>query len=461
MPRVRRRWSATDPATAEALVPRDDVLLEAPDGDGTFRQADGPFREYRRTLTTEPDGRVAQTTRYSITIPWFRWLFGPLVRWSMKHRPESGRQPWWAPPDRLNQRQTLVLGLLAAASMCSAYVNTLFSQTVSFAADEFGVGTGGQGVAGTFVRAGIVFMLPVAFLADRAGRRRVIRFVIFAAPIVASLGAFAPNFAVLTATQTLGRPLGLALDLLITVVAAEEMPRNSRAYAVSLMAMAQGLGSGVCVMSLRLADSGPGGWRTIYLITLVFLLVAFDVSRRLPETERFQAHVDHQAPPGGIQRGRLLVQCAAAFFLNMFLAPASFFQNRYLDDVRGYSGGGVALFTVSTATPAALGIVVGGEAHDRATRLQRLGENVPLTTQTGVAPDVHLQPSAEIMGKLEIEKGLVTPTIQYALIDNALRFHEKRTLAEHRAELGALWGDFNRVAVGNPDAPTEDGSRLS
>lgn len=97
-------------------------------------------------------------------------------------------------------------------------------------------------------------------------------------------------------------------------------------------------------------------------------------------------------------------------------------------------------------------ILAGGEAHDRATRLQRMGLEVPLTEQKDVAPDLHLQPSSEIMGRIEIERGLVTPTIQYALIDNALRFAEGRTLEEHRAELGALWGDFNRVAVDNPDA---------
>jgi acetyl-CoA C-acetyltransferase len=97
-------------------------------------------------------------------------------------------------------------------------------------------------------------------------------------------------------------------------------------------------------------------------------------------------------------------------------------------------------------------VLVGGEAHDRATRLQRAGAPVPLTTQTGVAPDLHLQPASEIMGAYEVELGLVTPTLQYAVIDNALRFQEKRSIAEHRAELGALWGDFNRVAVDNPDA---------
>lgn len=104
------------------------------------------------------------------------------------------------------------------------------------------------------------------------------------------------------------------------------------------------------------------------------------------------------------------------------------------------------------AGESAVAILVGGEAHDRATRFQRAGMSVPLTVQTGVAPDLLLQPASEIMSAYEIELGLVTPTIQYALIDNALRFHEKRSLAEHRAELGALWGDFNRVAVDNPDA---------
>ena len=47
--------------------------------------------------------------------------------------------PWWAPPDRLDPRALTVLGLLAAASMSSAFVNTLFTQTVNFAADDFGV----------------------------------------------------------------------------------------------------------------------------------------------------------------------------------------------------------------------------------------------------------------------------------------------------------------------------------
>jgi acetyl-CoA C-acetyltransferase len=99
-----------------------------------------------------------------------------------------------------------------------------------------------------------------------------------------------------------------------------------------------------------------------------------------------------------------------------------------------------------------IAMIVGAEARDRASRLGRQGLDVPLTEQTGSEPDEVMSPHAEIMGQFEIELGLITPIIQYSMIDNAIRFHERQSIAEHRAELGALWGGFNRVAVENPDA---------
>lgn len=99
-----------------------------------------------------------------------------------------------------------------------------------------------------------------------------------------------------------------------------------------------------------------------------------------------------------------------------------------------------------------IAMIVGAEARDRSSRLQRQGLDVPLTVQEDEPPAEVLQPSAEIMGQLEIDLGLITPTIQYSLIDNAIRGNEGQSIADHRAELGALWGDFNRVAVANPDA---------
>jgi len=97
-------------------------------------------------------------------------------------------------------------------------------------------------------------------------------------------------------------------------------------------------------------------------------------------------------------------------------------------------------------------VIVGGEAHDRTSRLQRAGLEASMTAQSDCQPDEILRPATEIMSRFEIDLGLITPTIQYAMIDNALRHHEGQSLADHRAELGALWGAFNRVAVENPEA---------
>jgi acetyl-CoA C-acetyltransferase len=97
-------------------------------------------------------------------------------------------------------------------------------------------------------------------------------------------------------------------------------------------------------------------------------------------------------------------------------------------------------------------VIVGGESRDRDSRLRRLGLEVPTTLQTDSQPAEVLRPDAEIIGRLEIELGLITPAFQYAMIDNALRHKEGQSLAAHRAELGALWADFNRVAVANPQA---------
>lgn len=366
--RIVQHWDPGSPEAAQADTPRDDLLLEECVAPGTFEQAHGPFVHYRRTVNATGDSthRVHQTIEYQLRLPWFGWLYAPFVRRALKRRPgpdhPAGKQPWWAPGDRLDPRQVLVLGILAGASMCSTFTNTLFTQFAHKASEAFGVGNTGQGVGGAVVRAGIVICLPFAFRSDQLGRRRVMRWLIVAAPLVCALGALAPNFPLLVATQTVGRPLGLALDLLIAVVAAEEVPRNSRAYAVSVIAMAGGIGAGLCVWMLPLSGAAPWGWRIPFAATVLWLLVARSVYRHLPETVRFEsAHAE--APR--LATPRLSTIAFIGFCTNLFLAPASFFQNRYLDEVRGYSNLGVSLFTVLTAMPGGIGLLVGGALADR------------------------------------------------------------------------------------------------
>lgn len=382
------------------IAPRDDLVSEVaitPVGDerarcealcgdqpgagddvARFGQRHGPFTSYERRVEAV-DGHLAETTRYRLKIPWFAWLFALPVRWTLARRGaiHRAKPPWWAPPDQVDERQALFLGLLAAASMSAGFTNTLFTQTAQFAADDFGVGDTGFGNATSLVRAGIIIALPLAALADRVGRQRVMRVVAWCAPIICALGAVAPNFPVLVLTQSIGRPLGLALDFLIAVVVAEEMPRNSRAYTVSVMAMATSFGAGIAVMALPLADLGDSGWRYVYLITLIWLAVAVDITRRLPETIRF-ARPHLIAPP--LHWKRFATLAVVAVCANFFVAPASAFQNRYLDEVRGFDASTIALFTLITATPAGLGLVVGGKLADIRGRRRLIAGAIPFAT---------------------------------------------------------------------------------
>jgi MFS family permease len=166
-------------------------------------------------------------------------------------------------------------------------------------------------------------------------------------------------------SQTVARGFSGALSLLILIVSAEEMPRESRAYAFSVLSMCQGLGSGMCLWALPLADiggDGSGSWRLLYVLPLLYLPLVALVRRHLPESRRFEVpHVE--APIAGHGR-RFWLLAVSLFALALFATPASQLGNEFLKEVRGFSASRISLFILLTATPGSIGIIVGGRLAD-------------------------------------------------------------------------------------------------
>ncbi|MFM7047102.1 MAG: MFS transporter [Actinomycetota bacterium] len=264
---------------------------------------------------------------------------------------------------RTGERRTLAL--LALASIPFAFVNTLFTQTVSFAADEFGRSDSDIGFGAAVVRWGVIVVPPIALLADRAGRRTVLVATAWAAPILAALGAVAPSYEWLVASQVIARPLALVMNVMILVMLAEEMSRESRAKSVGYVAIASSVGSGAAVVALPLADVFESGWRLLYALSLAWLPVAFVLQRQLRETGRFlRVQSMPDASAARVSRSRLTTQIAAAFLTSIFVGAASVYLVNYLRDVRNYDAVGVSMFTIVTALPAGLGILLGGRIAD-------------------------------------------------------------------------------------------------
>ena len=263
-----------------------------------------------------------------------------------------------------------ILVLLALASIPFAYVNTLFTQTVSFAADDFGRSDTEIGFGAAVVRWGVIIVPPIAVLADRIGRRTVLVGAAWIAPILAALGAFAPNYEWLVASQAVARPLALVINVMILVILTEEMSSESRARSLALVAIASSIGAGLAVAVLPVADLDASGWRYLYVLSLIWLPVAFVLQRGVPETARFvrvHAKAD-SARAARVSRSRFATQVVAAFLTSVFVGAASVYLVNYLRDVRNYDAFGASIFTIGTALPAGAGLLLGGRLADRTGR---------------------------------------------------------------------------------------------
>ena len=363
------RATVDEAGLARWVEPWDGLVREAADGDGAFVAESGPFRSYRRTIEVEPtdDGRhrVTSTADFQLALPYFSWLLALPVRHAL--RQAGAPRPWWGPADRLDARSSSVLGALCAASLIAGYLGTSISQTITYVSDDFGFTSDTpQTIALAATRMAVFLAIALVALADRHGRRRLLLAGAAGGCVFAGLTALTPNLVWFTASQTFARGFSTALAVLITVVAAEEMPAGARAWGVSVLGMSGALGAGLCVMSLdpanRLWVLERGGWRLLFVLPVLALPALRGLARRLPESKRYATA--HAAVGIAGHGARLGLLAASTFLLQLFTAPASQLQNEFLRDERMYSATAIVLFTICTATPAGIGIVIAGRLAD-------------------------------------------------------------------------------------------------
>lgn len=341
MPEVVTRRVVSEDECALIVNPKDDLLVkEVAVGDETngaheapgvyeFDASEGAFRHYRRTLSVAKKGEtsnelnasdetaasdetsapspscpglteshshetatsyeIVETTSFSLSIPFWSGLLNlPVKREFRRPRSASPRQLWWMPSQRLDERSGHVLGVLCLMSLVTGYLGVLLSQTLTFVADEFNAGQGTQGIVLSAVRLGTPLALGVTFLADRLGRQPLLRFGLVGAYLVTILTAASVGIWMFGISQGVARGLVTASALLIGIIAAEEMPAGARAYAASILSMCAGLGAGVMVWFIWVADLSLTAWRFLYLIPLLAAPGLVWMLRALPETRRYE-----------------------------------------------------------------------------------------------------------------------------------------------------------------------------
>ena len=184
----------------------------------------------------------------------------------------------------------------------------------------------------------------------------------------AATSALSPSIWFFGSAELFSRGFATGFGILIGIFAAEESPAGSRAWITSILALFAGLGSGIVLWLVPLADSGEGNWRILFVIALVVVPIVWALGRRLPESRRFTSLSNRQAAPAPItmtMRRRFTMLAAVSFATAMFAAPSSNFQNEYLRDERGFSGARISLFSSVTSTPIGIGVAIIGPMADR------------------------------------------------------------------------------------------------
>lgn len=377
-----------DRAQLEALrSERRDLLEEVQTGHDQWGMSEGPFSRYERRLTVNPGPGprfvVDEQIDFKLAIPYWWPFVLPLMTRALKGIDRRPRKRWWWSYEVITQNTAQLFGSLAVFGLISGYLGVTIGQTLTFAAEEFGVDEAAQSQTLAAVRIGVVLSLIALWQGHRIGRRPMVIGFTLIAIAFSIFGAASPNLYALGATQTVGRGLTTGLISLIALSITEEVPASSRAVSISYMAMATAVGSAMVLFMLPLADLAIWGWRLIYIIPVIFVPLVRSAARQLPETRRFAAAAN-VAAPARIDIRRFAILAVTGFALAMFVSPASQLRNDFLNDDLGYSALDVSIFQAVIFAPAGIAMMLSGLIADRKGR-RKIGATVALVGTVATA----------------------------------------------------------------------------
>src|ERR1700692_1049740 len=155
-------------------------------------------------------------------------------------------------------RRTLVWAGLAV--ILTAFDGSVLVLALPAIASDFHAQIPGLSNLGSVLALGSLGALPLATLADRFGRRRLIAIGVAGFSIANFASAFAPSLTALSLIRLVAVCFEAMVGGVATALIVEEAPPGRRGQAVSVLAVMAGIGAGITVVSYPLlAPDWRGG----------------------------------------------------------------------------------------------------------------------------------------------------------------------------------------------------------
>ncbi|MCA9490123.1 MAG: MFS transporter [Myxococcales bacterium] len=196
--------------------------------------------------------------------------------------------------------QWRLLALLSVATFFEGFDFLALSQILPSLSEEFGLDHAGAGWVIATCNVGTILAWGLVRMADRYGRRPVLTGTIAGYTVATLLTGLAPTLPLFVAAQLLARMFLLAEWGISMVYAAEEFGADRRGVALGVVQTASSLGSIVCAGVVPMLTHAYG-WRSVFFVGVIPLLLLAWARSSLPETRRFT----ERAPSG--DRGLLAV----------------------------------------------------------------------------------------------------------------------------------------------------------
>ncbi|MES1172688.1 MAG: MFS transporter [Myxococcales bacterium] len=246
-------------------------------------------------------------------------------------------------PPAFDGYQRRLLVFLSVASFFEGYDFFALTQILPNLRADLHVDQFGGGLLVGFINCGTILAFALARKADRWGRKPLLTATIAGYTLLTFLSGLSPNVYVFALLQMLARIFLIAEWATSMVIAAEEYPARGRGTVMGVVSAAGGFGAIVCAGVVPLLLHTAYGWRSVYFVSIVPLLVLAFARRGLRETGRFTEQAASAPPENlfavwGTPHRKRVIQLAVIWFLTYICTQnAVTFWKDFAVSERGFS----------------------------------------------------------------------------------------------------------------------------